>query len=504
MPTIKVDRLLDAVGESVVQTRRLEHALGSADVGQADESTEWEMGRGKLMLAELQRAAIDMRTLRLGSITGGYPRAVRDMALTAGREVSFEIRGGETQLDRVILDGITDTIAHLLRNAVAHGIEAPEERELAGKPRAGRIVLRAEQRGSVVAIEVTDDGRGVAPAVAQQARQAGTSLAAVLCEPGFSTTTEVTDVAGRGVGLDSVRADVESFGGSLEIESAPERGTVTTMLLPYSIALMQVLLVERAGQVFGLPLASVEETSIVERSLALAGSDALEVRGHAVALCDLAMVLGWPASPLRSRPRAVIVSSSGHSQAITCDQVLGEQEVVLKSLGALLAGVPGYLGAAIIDDGAIAPILDPAFLTRRLARRAAPTLEVKAESPARSVLVVDDQFTVRELQRGILEAAGYRVLTGRDGRDACRQIADDPQIELVVTDLDMPEMDGIELLQTIRQDPRRSSLPVVVLTSRASEADKRRGMEAGADAYIAKDEFDQRTLLDTVERLLVG
>jgi two-component system chemotaxis sensor kinase CheA len=177
---------------------------------------------------------------------------------------------------------------------------------------------------------------------------------------------------------------------------------------------------------------------------------------------------------------------------------------MLKSLGKLLSGVPGYFGAAIIDDGGIAPILDPAFLARQIAGTALPAVQEGSEEPsAPKVLVVDDQFTVRELQRSILEAAGYRVVTARDGREAWSQLADDAEVQLVVTDVQMPEMDGIELLQKIRADPSRSAIPVVVLTSLAADGEKQRGADAGADAYIVKDEFDQRALLDTVERLLV-
>jgi two-component system chemotaxis sensor kinase CheA len=498
MSTDKVDRLLDAVGESALQMGRLEHVL---DVSQGDENAGWELGRSRVLLDDLQRAAIDMRTLPLASIAGQYPRAVRDIAAAHGKEATFVTSGTETQLDRVVLDGIAEPIAHMLRNAVAHGIEPPDERERAGKPRAGRIELRAEQRGNVVAVEVADDGRGVSGELLARAERAG-SLVEVLCEPGFSTAGEVSDVAGRGVGLDAVKQHVESLGGSMEIESEPGAGTTVRLLLPYSVALTRVLMIERDGNPFGLPLASVEEVTVAERPLSLVGSQALELRGRTVPLTDLATILGARVRPLDRRPRAVVVRSSGRRQAVACDRILGEQEVIVKSLGPLLAGVPGYLGAAILDSGAIAPILDPAFLTPRRDGFTLTFAEPE-EAAAPKVLVVDDQFTVRELQRSILEAAGYRVVIARNGREACGEIAAQPDIDLVVTDMQMPEMDGMELLQAIRQDPRRASLPVVVLTSLGSEDDKRRGAEAGADAYIVKDEFDQRALLDTVERLVV-
>jgi two-component system chemotaxis sensor kinase CheA len=499
MPAEKVDRLLDAVGESALQMGRLEHVL---DRTAGDGTAAWELDRGRALFSELQRAAIDMRTLPLSSITGRYPRAVRDIAAATGKEVALVIEGTDTQLDRVILEGLGDALAHLLRNAVAHGIEAPEERRRAGKPAAGRVRMSAEQRGNVVAVDVSDDGRGVSAALLEQARAAG-SLVDVLAAPGFSTAPEVSDVAGRGVGLDAVKEHVEALGGSMEIESVTGAGTTIRLLLPYSVALTRVLMIERDGHPFGVPLAAVEEVVVIAETLALGGREALELRGRPVPLADLSAVLGARTRPLPERARALVVRASGRRRAIACDGVLGEHEVVVKSLGPLLAGVPGYLGAAIVDDGAIAPILDPAWLAAREGSAAPAIVAAQpAAAAAPKVLVVDDQFTVRELQRSILEAAGYRVTLARDGREAYAQVGADAEIDLVVTDVNMPEMDGFQLLEAIRRDPRRSALPVVLLTSLGNEEDRRRGAEAGADAHIVKDQFDQRALLDTLDRLL--
>jgi two-component system, chemotaxis family, sensor kinase CheA len=501
MSAEKVDRLLDVVGETVVHRRRVGHLLDNGGTKSDDERLEGELGRGELLLNELQDSVIQMRTLPLSSITGSFPRAVRDLAAAHSKEAELEISGADTQLDRVILEGISESIAHLLRNAVAHGLESPEERESAGKPASGHIELRAEPRGSLVAIEVADDGRGVAPGLVREAA-AGKGLADVLAEAGFSTADEITDVSGRGVGLDAVKAHVESLRGSLEVQSEPGQGTTVTMLLPLTLALLRVLLVERAGQRFGLPLGSVEEVIAVEGTMSLGGREAIEVRGRSVPLADLAQILGAGAPELPEEPRAVIVTSAGRRVAAACDRIVEEREVVVKSLGPLLAGVPGYLGAAIMDDGGLALILDPAFVTRPSSHAASVKPTNGAERVAPTVLVVDDQFTVRELQRSILEAAGYRVETARDGRDALHKVAGESGIGLVLTDVDMPEMNGIELLRTIREDPEHLSLPVVVVTGRGGEEDRQRGVEAGADAYIVKEEFDQRALLETVGRLL--
>jgi two-component system chemotaxis sensor kinase CheA len=503
MSTDKVDRLLDAVGETVLHSRRLEHLLNDGAAAQRDdERLEGELGHGELLLDELQDSVIQMRTLPLSSISGAYPRAVRDLAAAHDKRVELEITGAETQLDRMILDGISEAISHLLRNAVAHGIEPPDERERAGKPATGRIELRAGQRGSLVAIEVIDDGRGVSAELIERA-QGGLTLADVLSEAGFSTAEEISDVSGRGVGLDAVKAHVESLRGALEVESEPGRGTTVTMLLPLTLAMLRVLLLERGGQLFGLGLPSVEEVVTVTETLSLGGREALEIRGRSVPLADLSDLVGAETADLPERPDAVIVASSGGRVGVMCDRIVGEQEVVVKSLGPLFSNVPGYLGAAIMGDGSVALIADPAFLVRRQAGRAARA-QVSEPGQASKVLVVDDQFTVRELQRSILEAAGYRVETAKHGREALTKVSGSSDVDLVVTDVDMPEMTGIELLRAIREDPRNFSLPVVVVTGRGGAEDRQLGVEAGADAYIVKEEFDQRALLETIGRLLAA
>ena len=507
VPPAKLDRVLDLVGETVLHRRRLEHALGETATDELEPVSD-ELAAGDRLLDDLKEAAIGMRTLPLASIVGPYPRAVRDLASEQRKEVDLVVAGAETELDRVILEALSEPLVHLLRNAVGHGVELPEERERAGKPRRATVRLRAEQRGGLVEITVSDDGRGVSREALAEARKEG-SLADVLARPGFSTASEVTELSGRGVGLHAVKKHVESFGGNVEVRSEPGRGTDVVLLLPLSLALLEVLLVERGGQAFGIPLASVEEAIAVDKTVALGGRPALELRGASVSLADLAVLVGADAPPLHDRAPAVVVSASGRRIAALCDRLLGQEEVVVKRLGRLLDGVSGYMGAAILGDGTIALLLDPTSLVRA-PRRTAPQTKAaprngagrKTERRAPKVLVVEDSFTVRELQRSILEAAGYRVETARDGRDALDRLSRDDDVNLVLTDVEMPEMDGIALTETIRRQPEHSSLPVVIVTSRGSEDDRRRGIEAGADAYMAKRSFDQQALLETIERLV--
>jgi two-component system chemotaxis sensor kinase CheA len=489
----KLDRVLDTVGDVVLHQRRIEHLL--------DPSAAEMLDQGDVLLDELQDAAIELRALPLSAITGGLPRHARELAQAEGKDVELHLSGVETQLDRAILDGLSDTLVHLMRNAVAHGIEQPEARRAAGKPERGRIELRAEQRGDRVAVEIADDGRGVAPELLREAENDG-SLLELLARPGFSTAPDVSGVAGRGVGLDAVTTHVAALGGSIELQSVPGRGTTITLLLPLTLAVLHVLLIERLGLPLGLPVASVDEVVAVEQTTSLAGRASIALRDVSIPLGDLAAALG-SGGELAPCPPALIVRHGERTAALACDRLLGEEHVTVKSLGPILGRRPGYLGGALLGDGRVALIVDPAYVVARAAFE--PTASTSAPSEPEhvsSVLVVDDQFTVRELQRSILEAAGYRVLTAVDGADALRQLTSNGGVDLVVTDLEMPELDGLELLRRMRQEPALATLPVVVVTSRSSEEDRRRGLEAGADAYVTKARFDQRALLDTVERLV--
>ncbi len=501
----KIDAVLDLVGETVLHRRRLQYALAEgADSGHRIVSDELDVG-GRL-LDGLKDAAIGMRTLPLSSIVGPLPRAVRDLAIETGKQVELTVHGAETELDRAILEGLSDLLVHILRNAVAHGIELPDEREAQRKPACGRIELRAEQRGGVVEVTVEDDGRGVPAEALEAARQTG-SLADVLAEAGFSTAAEVSGISGRGVGLDAVKEQVQSFGGAIEVRSEPGEGTAVILRLPLALALVEVLLVERGGTVYGLPLANVEEAIQVGKILSLAGVPAIEVRGASIPLADLGELAGGTSSPCVSGSPAVVLRASGRRVAAVCDELFGKDEIVVKPLGPLLASLPHYLGAAILGDGRIALLLDPVTIVQGTGRQrlgaSGQSAEVAASDAGQhGVLVVEDSRAVREMQRNILETAGYRVETACDGQEALERLGSDGTIELVVTDVEMPNIDGLELTMAIRADPTHASLPVVVVTTLGGAEDRRRGIEAGADAYMIKDEFDQQALLETVERLV--
>ena len=501
VPAEKIDRVLDLVGELLLFRGQTIHAMGDAGRRVSPEFADL-LASGGRMLGELRDTAIGLRTLPLSVITRRLPLAVRDIARETGKEVELTVTGADTELDRVILESLHDPLAHLLSNAVIHGIESPAERERAGKAARGRLEVRAVPHGSLVEIVVSDDGRGISPEVRDQAAREG-SLTEVLARPGYSTAPEVTDRAGRGVGLDAVNGYARSLGGSLEVRSEPGRGMEIRLLLPLALALLEVLLVRRGQAVFGVPLSAVEEVIPVTGTLMLEGRPALNVRGQALPVADVAELLGAVAPPLGEQPPALVISAGGRRAVAVCDAVLGEHEALVKSLGPLFEGTEGYLGSAILGDGRVALLVEPPVLTRG----AAQAVRIPAPPPAEpgagpKVLVVEDSFTVRELQRSILEAGGYPVVTAHDGRDALGVLDADPEIALVVTDVDMPRLDGLELTRVIRATGRRSSMPVIIVTSRGSQEDRRSGIEAGADAYMAKHDFSQQALLATVERLV--
>jgi two-component system chemotaxis sensor kinase CheA len=289
------------------------------------------------------------------------------------------------------------------------------------------------------------------------------------------------------------------------MESSPGQGMRATLLLPVTLARFDAMIVERGGQRFGVPIASVVEAVAVGAVAILAGQPYVDVRGESLRLTDLALAIDARAPDLVQAPHALVMGEAGARVAVACDRVLGEEEVVVKSLGPMMATVPGYLGAAILGDGGIMLIVDPAYLVRNAVRASAAIPRngtAPAPQAAPRVLVVDDQFIVRELERSILDTAGYRVRTACHGREALEAITGGGNFDLVVTDLQMPELDGLGLLAAIRADPEHATLPVVIVTSQSSEDDRRRGAEAGADAYIVKNEFDQQALLETVDRLI--
>jgi two-component system chemotaxis sensor kinase CheA len=410
---------------------------------------------------------------------------------------------------------------HMLRNAVDHGIEPPDERQALGKPPAGTIRVSAAQRGGVIEIDLRDDGAGLDPshlratavkrgilAPEQAATLDDAASAELIFRPGFTTTTTVTDISGRGVGMDVVREHLEHLSGLIEVDSTPGEGTRFTPRVPLTLATSRTLLVEQGEQRFAIPSPMVERTGRVRESAlaTLEGRRAITIEGHPVMAVELANVLERPLSepdPRREDEwRPYLVLCQGERRVAL---LVGEQGIVVKSLDWPLRRVRNVGGATVLGSGEVVVILNPTDLLKSALRlqqaSGAVTMVAQPERRRHRLLVVDDSLTTRTLLGSILEAAGYDVAVAMDGVEALSILRDRPT-DLVVSDVEMPRLDGFNLTAEIRRDEQLHQTPVILVTSLAAPEHRERGVAVGADAYIVKSGFDQADLLEAIRRLL--
>jgi len=525
LPVERLDDMVRLVGEASAAALRVGRLV--TDQLGADPAGVPELGDLTRILERLQERTLQARMVPFGTIAEPLRRAGRDLARSLGKAVELEVRGQETELDRGVLEQVADPLLHLVRNAIDHGIEDPEGRLAAGKPPRGTVTVQATQLGSEVVVTVTDDGQGIdLERVRQRAGEAGGHLDGVgdgealyaIFRSGLSTAAAVSEVSGRGVGLDVVRTSLAAVRGRVEVRSEPGSGCEFRLSVPITLAVLPCLLVETAGRRFAIPMHSVVSAEAPGWSEDhVEGQAVIRVRDQVLPVSDLAATLGSSGgraeAPAGDRP-AVVVASMTRRHAFRVEALLGQRNVVVNDLGRLLPRLELLAGAALEPDGSILLVLDVSGLVDRArwirstagGRPGAADGGVDPFRPPEpaveaSVLVVDDTAVVRELERSILEQAGYRVRTAGDGHQALAALADAPA-DLVVTDVDMPNCDGLELTRSIRAEPALAGLPVVVVTSNVGDADRRRAMDAGADAYLVKGELDQRALLEVVGRLL--
>ncbi|MBS0352316.1 MAG: hybrid sensor histidine kinase/response regulator [Proteobacteria bacterium] len=464
--------------------------------------------------------------LPISSIAEVLPKFVRDGSRSQGKDVDFRIRGAETEIDRRILEDLRDPLIHLVRNSLDHGIEKPETRLAAGKPRRGLIELSASQiEGGRIEIVIADDGAGIpldkVRDVAHRLQLAppsgngdagSTALDDAAClelifQSGVSTSPIVTDLSGRGLGLTIVREKVERLGGSVSVGASPAGGTRFRLVLPLTLATFRGVHVRCGEREFIFPSAHLTQVARVARQAiaTVENRETIPLNGQALSLARLAQVLGIPADKAQARTESVQLVVAGTAEnriAFQVDEVLGEQEVLVKGLGRQLRRVRNIAGATVLGNGRVVPILHVPDLLKS-ARHAAPSPEptTDADAARKSLLVAEDSITSRLLLKGILEAAGYNVKTAVDGLDAYTQLRTEP-FDLLVSDVDMPRMNGFDLTAKVRADKALADLPVVLVTALSSRADLERGAEAGANAYIVKGSFDQSNLLTAIRRLL--
>lgn len=475
-----------------------------------------------LMVDGIQSEARRLRMSPVSSILGPFPGMVRDLAGQQGKETEWVVHGGDLEADRKVLESLKEPLIHVVRNAIDHGIEPPAERAAARKPVRGRIIVSfAPLEGGHIEVRVEDDGRGIEAHRVKEAAVRSRLMTAEKVEEltdeeaidlvyrsGLSTSPMITEVSGHGLGLAIVKESVERLGGRVRMEAGTGGGTSVRMVLPATITTFRGLLVLAGGSHFLLPEESIEcavriaddEVHVVE------GRQTLVRQGIPFSLARLADLLGLadqgePTAAASLRPCVIIACSDGRL-ALRVDEVFGTREVQVKELKRPLVRVRNVVGAGILSTGELALILRPGDLVRsaRADVRSAALPAGGTRDKAGVVLVVDDSITTRTMEKNLLEAAGYDVRVAVDGVEAWAALKTE-KVDLVVSDVDMPRMNGFELTQRIREDRRLADLPVVLVTALDSREDKERGVEVGANAYVVKSSFDQSNLLEIIRRL---
>lgn len=464
--------------------------------------------------------------LPFSSVFATFPRLVREISREQGKEIDFALEGGAIEIDKKILQEIRDPLNHLLRNSIDHGIETQEIRQQKTKPAKGSLKITVAQKDSgKVEILISDDGAGISidrikgsalkQGLITEEQAAAMSLEealALIFESGVTTSALITTVSGRGLGMAIVREKIEKLGGTVSIQTAPDQGTTISILLPFSLATFRGILVQTGGQLFAVPSMHVEGVRNIplHEVQTVENRETIPLDGKAVSLVRLDQVLELPPKVSANEEDflCVMVLSSGDKYlAFAIDEMLYEDEILLKSLGNQLVRVRNIAGATVLGTGQVIPILNvvdlikSALLVSAGSVRALTAEEGKRKKKAQSILVVEDSITARTLFVNILETAGYLVTSAVDGIDGFIKLGEG-EFDLVVSDIEMPRMNGFELTAKIRTDKRWQEIPVVIVTSRESAEDKKHGIEVGANAYLVKSSFDQSNLIEVIQRLV--
>ncbi len=456
-----------------------------------------------------------VRRLRLRSIADacqGCERIVHDVAASLGKTAELTVRGAEVHIDRAQIDLLREVLVQLVRNAVAHGIEKPAQRRAAGKPERGQVVIDASVGGDMIRVAVSDDGAGLdLRAIGEQSARHGLRVETAadahraIFAAGVSTATTITEAAGRGIGLDIAKQRIEALHGSIRVESVPGANTTFSIELPTTVATIHAVVVESGTVSYAVPSGNVERLIRIDeddirhvdsRSLVRVGDDW-------IAVGSLSRILGVTTDLVpTARITALVISHGSHRVAIIVDRVIGNSDLAMGALTARVGRLRHLTGQTILGDGSIALVLNAADLVDDVLGTALPAAAPKqAPERVKRVLLVDDSATTRALELNILRSAGYDVIVAVDGEDALRQLGTHT-VDLIVSDVDMPNLDGFGLTQAVRESPRLSAVPVVLVTARGTDADRAKGLRVGASAYLVKSSFDQTVLLQTIERLL--
>jgi chemosensory pili system protein ChpA (sensor histidine kinase/response regulator) len=482
------------------------------------------LNRQTRLFSEIQDRLMRIRMVPLSNIASRLHRIVRHVARKQGKQVELILEGEETGLDKTVLEEIVDPFQHLLRNAVDHGMELPDVREAHGKPARGRIRIRAYYEGTQVVVQISDDGRGLdldrirAEAVsggyisgADLPAMSDQELFALIFTPGFSTSPQVSEISGRGVGLDVVKDAVHKLKGTVAVESVRGRGTTFTIRLPMTLAVIKALFVNASGQTYAIPLSVVTQIMRLEQgTIETIGQDSvLRINGQIYPLMWLSKLLHskTQAETQITRPPVLIVNIEGKRIALVVDELMGGREIVIKNLANHLRSVSGVMGATLMGDGSVVLILNLADYIRETARPAAQNKNVvsmptAANREALTVMIVDDSPSVRRVSTNLVKSAGWSSLQAKDGLEALEilhQLETLP--DLMLLDIEMPRMDGYELLSTLRSQGAYRNLPVVVVTSRASDKHRQKAFAVGATEYLVKP-YQDEMLVSLIRRLV--
>ena len=509
VPVARIDELNRLVGEASAAQLRVGHVLGSELRLDPDGVTEYrELTK---VINQLQEVTERTRMVPVGTLEPILHRTVRDIARAKGKNVRWEMLGEDIEVDRGVLEQLVSPLLHLVRNSIGHGVELPEQRLAAGKSEQAVVRLNATQVGSKVVIAISDDGAGIdVAAVRAAAAKKGIDVSGLTEEEslhlifhsGLSTAKTLTENEGRGVGLDVVATAVAAVHGTVNVETRPGAGTEFRIIVPITLTVVACLIVSISGQSFALPLHRIIRMLEAQNVQVVSGKQLAVVDGLAVPVSDLAELLGLPSA---GAGPWVLLGTAANPHAFQVETVLQKRDVVVRGLTGRLRDLRAVSGASIEPNGTILLVLDVSNLIERSTSIVEPGSRIADKSagiaPQLSVMVVDDTLMVRELQRSILERGGYNVRTASDGAEALAMLNEQPA-DLVVTDLEMPKLDGFQLTSSIRAHPRLANVPVLIVSSHASEEDQQRGLDAGADGYIVKTSFDEAGLLSAVSRLL--
>ena len=523
---LKVTGISHEAVEALADARRIlsesQHLL-SEQTAELDEFC-WQAGQRAQLLYD---TALACRMRPFADVLVGQERMVRDLGRALGKQIRLEIEGEKTQVDRDVLEKLEAPLIHLLRNAVDHGIEPPEQRLLAGKPAEGLIRLRISHQAGLLVLELSDDGAGVdldrlrrtiverqlstESTVAQLSEE---ELLTFLFLPGFSLRDTVTEVSGRGVGLDAVQHMVRLLRGAIVLEHTPQHGSRFHLEVPLTLSVVRSLVVEVADEAYAFPLAHIERMCDLqpEDIVQLEGRQHFWHEGRHVGLVAASQLLQrQPSQSDDETLKVVVIRERDAVYGVAVERFIGERTLVVLPLDPRLGKVQDISAGALLDDGSPVLIVDVEDMLRsvdkllntgrleRIDRRNRHT----AELTRKRILVVDDSLTVRELQRKLLINRGYEVAVAVDGMDGWNALRAE-HFDLLITDIDMPRMDGIELVTLLRRDSRLQSMPVMVVSYKDREEDRRRGLDAGADYYLAKASFHDDALLDAVVELIGG